>query len=372
MRTRRREAEPHLRPPHRRSLPAGSRRSRVVGARTTTSTSPTPSRATGCAARRVIEAVAVTDLTRVVLDLAHLEVTKVTIDGKAPAKYAAREQPAGRHPARDDQRRLVVPGRRSSTPAQPKPLVERHHGDAGWEELDRRRDRRGPAARCPDLVPLQRPARRQGVVPHLGHRASRLHRRQQRPAGVPPAPRQRARPGSTSRTSRWRPTSPPCRSGATTCASWTRRCRWSPPSRPTPARASRQAFGRQPEMMSAFEELFGPYPFASYAVVVTDDDLEIPLESQGLSTFGRNFLTDDWDGGPAGGPRARAPVVRQRCDPGGVARHLAARGLRLLRRVALVRGSPAAESADDLGAASPPAARPGSSRTWCSPTPVPS
>ena len=55
------------------------------------------------------------------------------------------------------------------------------------------------------------------------------------------------------------------------------------------------AFGRQPEMLSAFTELFGPYPFDTYTVVVTADDLEIPLESQSLSTFGRNFLTDDWE-----------------------------------------------------------------------------
>jgi aminopeptidase N len=53
-------------------------------------------------------------------------------------------------------------------------------------------------------------------------------------------------------------------------------------------------FGRQPEMLTAFSELFGPYPFASYAVVVTADDLEIPLESQSLSTFGRHFLGDGW------------------------------------------------------------------------------
>ena len=55
------------------------------------------------------------------------------------------------------------------------------------------------------------------------------------------------------------------------------------------------AFGRQPEMLALFERLFGPYPFARYTVVVTDDELEIPLEAQGLSTFGSNFLTDDWD-----------------------------------------------------------------------------
>jgi aminopeptidase N len=55
------------------------------------------------------------------------------------------------------------------------------------------------------------------------------------------------------------------------------------------------AFGQQPEMMTYFQEAFGPYPFASYTCVITDDDLEIPLESQAMSTFGRNFMADDWD-----------------------------------------------------------------------------
>ncbi|RHW23421.1 M1 family peptidase [Nocardioides immobilis] len=55
------------------------------------------------------------------------------------------------------------------------------------------------------------------------------------------------------------------------------------------------SFGRQPEMMAFFVDRFGPYPFPSYTVVITDDDLEIPLESQSLSTFGRNFARDDWD-----------------------------------------------------------------------------
>ena len=47
-------------------------------------------------------------------------------------------------------------------------------------------------------------------------------------------------------------------------------------------------FGRQPQMMEVFRRLFGPYPFAHYTVVVTDDDLEIPIEAQGLSIFGAN------------------------------------------------------------------------------------
>ncbi|WNY34548.1 M1 family aminopeptidase [Curtobacterium flaccumfaciens] len=36
-----------------------------------------------------------------------------------------------------------------------------------------------------------------------------------------------------------------------------------------------------------------PTPFAAYAVVVTDDDLEIPLEAHGLAVFGRNHVDGD-------------------------------------------------------------------------------
>ncbi|MGC0362024.1 aminopeptidase N [Rhodococcus sp. 27YEA15] len=50
-------------------------------------------------------------------------------------------------------------------------------------------------------------------------------------------------------------------------------------------------FGRQPEMIEVFGKLFGPYPFDSYTAVVTDDELEIPIEAQGLSIFGANHCT---------------------------------------------------------------------------------
>jgi aminopeptidase N len=57
-------------------------------------------------------------------------------------------------------------------------------------------------------------------------------------------------------------------------------------------RAFDDDFARQPEMMRLFIELFGPYPLANgYTVVVTDDDLEIPLEAQGISIFGANHCT---------------------------------------------------------------------------------
>jgi aminopeptidase N len=55
-------------------------------------------------------------------------------------------------------------------------------------------------------------------------------------------------------------------------------------------RAFRHDFARQPAMMAAFTELFGPYPFDSYAVVVTEDELEVPVEAQGVSIFGANHV----------------------------------------------------------------------------------
>lgn len=49
-------------------------------------------------------------------------------------------------------------------------------------------------------------------------------------------------------------------------------------------------FARQPDMLAVFSDHFGPYPFSTYSVVVTDDDLEVPVEAQGLSTFGANHV----------------------------------------------------------------------------------
>jgi aminopeptidase len=60
-----------------------------------------------------------------------------------------------------------------------------------------------------------------------------------------------------------------------------------------PPRFERQVradLARQPRMMNVFERAFGPYPYDDYTVVVTADDLEIPLEAQGMATFGPNWL----------------------------------------------------------------------------------
>ncbi|RJQ73728.1 M1 family peptidase [Pseudonocardiaceae bacterium YIM PH 21723] len=52
----------------------------------------------------------------------------------------------------------------------------------------------------------------------------------------------------------------------------------------------RHDFGRQPDMMDVFIRSFGPYPHPSYTVVVVDEELEIPIEAQGLSVFGANHV----------------------------------------------------------------------------------
>jgi aminopeptidase len=54
--------------------------------------------------------------------------------------------------------------------------------------------------------------------------------------------------------------------------------------------ACRTDLARQPELMDTFVQLFGRYPHPEYLVVVTDDELEIPLESQGISVFGANHM----------------------------------------------------------------------------------
>ncbi|GAA1175152.1 M1 family metallopeptidase [Pseudonocardia alaniniphila] len=60
-----------------------------------------------------------------------------------------------------------------------------------------------------------------------------------------------------------------------------------------PARLRKNAardLGRHGQIMTACEGLFGPYPFGDYVVVVTDDDLDDPIEAQGMSIFGANHV----------------------------------------------------------------------------------
>ena len=61
------------------------------------------------------------------------------------------------------------------------------------------------------------------------------------------------------------------------------------------ANRAQAGLSRQEAMMRTFVNCFGPYPFNAYTVVVAGDELEIPLEAQGLSILGPNHLEQDWE-----------------------------------------------------------------------------
>ncbi|GAA1647141.1 M1 family metallopeptidase [Georgenia ruanii] len=74
--------------------------------------------------------------------------------------------------------------------------------------------------------------------------------------------------------------------------------------RPVPQRAlvpaalrkdAARLLARHGELVAELARLFGPYPFDAYTLVFTDDDLEIPVEAQGISVFGANHV-DPADG----------------------------------------------------------------------------
>ncbi|WP_159501348.1 M1 family metallopeptidase [Microbacterium sp. 18062] len=65
---------------------------------------------------------------------------------------------------------------------------------------------------------------------------------------------------------------------------------WAPPALRAPAVA---AFDKVAAMGVVFEDAFGAYPQPQYTIVVTADELEIPLESQGMAVFGANHLDAD-------------------------------------------------------------------------------
>ncbi|WP_345751932.1 M1 family metallopeptidase [Microbacterium rhizophilus] len=64
--------------------------------------------------------------------------------------------------------------------------------------------------------------------------------------------------------------------------------------RPIEARVTAD-FADLGRMMAVFQDAFGPYPLQGYTVVVTADDLEIPLEAQGMAVYGANHI--DGEGG---------------------------------------------------------------------------
>jgi aminopeptidase N len=239
-----------------------------------------------------IDCVARADLEEFGFDLHGLDVSKVTLDGKTVKHRTRRNKVTLRpnNPIAADQTFAV----RLRYAGHPKPVRTRRLGTAGWEELTDGSIVAAQPHGAPSWFPCNdRPSNkatyRINVTAPTDYRVVANGR----------AARGRRRSGAVT----WRfDQDEPMATYLATVHIGRYEVRAMSASVPTsvvmPRRLLRQyaeIFGRQPEMLDTFTRLFGPYPFPAYTVVVTDDDLEMPLEAQGLSTFGANFLKPGWD-----------------------------------------------------------------------------
>lgn len=246
------------------------------------------------AGEATLQCVSTGSLQRLKLDLHHLAVLKVTVDGRPPAKYSQRGNALNvvlatpLEAATEFEVKVKYGGA-------PHPLRQRHLGEAGWEELD-------------DGV----------IVAAQPHGAPTWFPCNDRPddkatysfAILAPADYHVAVSGELTSSRRSGASITWCYEQKAPMATYLATCQIgrycvldqeatvpmrvvAPPS--VRGAGFDAAFGLQPAMMAFFEDRFGPYPFSGYTTVITDDDLEIPLESQALSTFGRNFCSDAWE-----------------------------------------------------------------------------
>ena len=278
---------------------------------------------------------------RLVLDLAYLKVSKLRVEGATSRRWSQRGE------------RLVIDladKTAAGTPlvivirygGHPRPLVDHSLGEAGWEELTDGLIVAAQPHGSPTWFPCNdRPDDKASYRIEVGADAGYTvvangqlveHRRH---GSSESWVFEQAEPMSTylatvqiGRYRDWAPPGPPLTDVP---------LRLIGPADLDPT-AFAAAFGQQHQMLEVFTRLFGPYPFAGYAVVITADDLDIPLESQTLSTFGRNSRARRLGRHEADRARAGPPVVRQLGHPRALAGHLAARRLRLLQRVAVVGG----------------------------------
>lgn len=232
-------------------------------------------------ARAVLSVVPVAPLTAIVLDLGTFRVDRVLVSGK-PARYVHRN---GKLRIRGVVTGAVAVDIRYS--GTPRPVRTRHWGEVGWDELtdgvvvagqpigapswfpcNDRVDHKS-TYRIAVTAPATYTAVANGVLAEHGVRGANATwvYRQDAPMAAYLA---------TVQIGRYEQLSLP----GNQLASVPQRL----------VRAARTDFARQPAMMSAFTELFGPYPFDGYGVVVTEDDLEVPVEAQGLSIFGANHV----------------------------------------------------------------------------------
>ena len=235
-----------------------------------------------------ITATATTTLDRFGLDLAGLRVSKVSVDGHRPTRYQHRHDKLEIRPHRE-----IPAGAEFVVEVQyagnPEP-VDSEWGDVGWEELTEGVLVAGQPCGAATWFPCN---------DHPGDKATyRIAISTDSPYHVVANGRLTSRRTRASRTS-WvfEQTAPMATYLATIQIG--RYDELQIATTPVSIRAAvphalirgfRSDFGRQQDMMTLFTDLFGPYPFTGYTVVVTEDPLEIPLEAQGASVFGANHV----------------------------------------------------------------------------------
>ena len=223
-----------------------------------------------------------------------------------------------------------------------------------------------------DVLPGERPPHRQGHLHDPRHRAGGPDGRRQRPARRGERHRSRhalldlrgIRPdGQLPRADRHR-----------RLRAHRRRDRWATSRSATPstgrwldeaAEADRGHGGHDRRCSTTST---GRIPFEAYGVLAVDEALGFALETQTLTIIGSDIAADRRASRPDPPARARAPVGGRRREPRHVEGHLAERGLRHLRRVALARahraglGGRLGRAVRGSVRARPTAGRPGSRR----------
>jgi hypothetical protein len=242
------------------------------------------------AGRAVLTAVAPAPLSRFSLDLSPFRVPRVLVDGR-PAKFTQSRSPrdSGKlhvTPARPVTGRFTVDVRYSGEPTP----VSSRWGDVGWEELTDGALVASQPVGAPSWFPCNdHPADKATyriavttAAPYTVAVTGVLTARR-RSAGTRTWVYERAEPTASYLVSVQIGRYEEVVLAAARCPRW--RC-----CRPGCARTPQRDLGRHPAIMTALEDFFGPYPFANYQLVVTDDELEDPIEAQGMSIFGANHL----------------------------------------------------------------------------------
>ncbi|HZX39525.1 MAG TPA: M1 family metallopeptidase [Streptomyces sp.] len=240
--------------------------------------------------RARISAVAERELAEVVLDLGPFRINRVLVDGARPARYTHRSDKLRVLPARPLRAgaAFTVEVRYTGVP---QPVRTRDWGDLGWEQLEE------------GALVASQPSGARSWFPCNDRPSDKAA---YRIAVTTPSPYTVVANGTLTSRTISASTTTWVYEHAAPMASYLATVQIGPYELvevqhagkvPQPAAVPRRMlsrfehdFARQPQMMTAFTDLFGPYPFDDYAVVVVDEELDVPVEAQGLSIFGANHV----------------------------------------------------------------------------------